>query len=160
MFLNVMVNVSNKIGPSLKILSELWKYFSQIPSINSSCRLKSMTLDGSTSIPTTTSSWLDLILTIGHTSDPSSFTLFSLLVSQAVNNWTNNSATKEVKVLMGRISVKINPNKLAQLNEYGVYHLASLLLSIASLVPEDPSPQQIAGQLLKVRTSILEIKNR
>ena len=67
---------------------------------------------------------------------------------------------KLVKVLMGRISVKINPNKLAQLNEYGVYHLASLLLSIASLVPEDPSPQQIAGQLLKVRTSILEIKNR
>ena len=160
MFLNVMVNVSNKIGPSLEILSELWKYFSQIPSINSSCRLKSMTLDGSISIPTTTSSWLDLILTIGHTSDPSSFTLFSLLVSQAVTKWTNNSATKEVKVLMGRISVKINPNKLAQLNEYGVYHLASLLLSIASLVPEDPSPQQIAGQLLKVRTSILEIKNR
>ena len=150
MFLNVMVNVSSKIGPSLDILSELWKFFSQITSINSSCRLKTMTLEGSTSIPATTSSWLDLVLTLGQTQDPSSFSLFSLLVSLAITSWTNNAATKEVKVLMGRISVKINPNKLAQLNEYGVFHLTTLLLSIASLVPEDQSPQQIAGQLLKV----------
>ena len=151
MFLNVMVNVTDKIGPSLDILSELWKFFSQITSINSSCRLKTMTLEGSTSIPATTSSWQELVETLGHIPDPSSFNLFSLLVNMAITSWTNNAASKEVKVLMGRISVKINPNKLAQLNEYGVFHLTTLLLSIASLVPEDQSPHQIAGQLLKVR---------
>ena len=147
-------SIVSKTGPSLDILSELWKYFSQPSAINSSCRLKTMTLDGTTSIPSSSTSWLELITTISDYNDPSSFIMFVQLCSSSLASWRNNvetgSVPKEVKVLMGRISVKINPAKLSQLNEYGAFHLTTLLLSIAFHCSEDLTPQQIAAQLLKV----------
>ena len=57
-FLKVISSVFSIVGPSLDILDELWKFFSQIPRLNSSCRLKAMTLEGSTSIPGSSSAWL------------------------------------------------------------------------------------------------------
>ena len=154
MFLKFLQSIVSKTGPSLDILSELWKYFSQPSAINSSCRLKTMTLDGTTSIPSSSTSWLELITTISDYNDPSSFIMFVQLCSSSLASWSNNVETgsipKEVKVLMGRISVKINPAKLSQLNEYGAFHLTTLLLSIAFHCSEDLTPQQIAAQLLKV----------
>ena len=161
-FLKMLLHVTSKIGPSLDILSETWKFFSQTTSMNSSCRLKTMTLEGSTSIPATTTAWLETVLNISAAADPSSFTMFAQLCSRAVGVWTNNTASdsggavaREVKVLLGRISVKINPAKLAQLNEYGVFHLATLLLCISAQAPGDLTPQQIAVQMLKVSKTFI-----
>ena len=59
---------------------------------------------------------------------------------------------------MGRVSVKINTTKkLSDLNEYGVYHLSSLLLCCAAQFSEDHNPHHIAKLLLQVSQEGLEI---
>ena len=63
----------------------------------------------------------------------------------------NNS--RKIKVFTGRVNIKFNSSRtLAQLNEYGVFHLSSLLLCCASQVSPDNTnnPHQIAKDLLKV----------
>ena len=62
----------------------------------------------------------------------------------------NNS--RKIKVFTGRVNIKFNSSKtLAQLNDYGVFHLSSLLLCCSSQVSDDiNSPHQIAKDLLKV----------
>ena len=52
----------------------------------------------------------------------------------------------------GRVNIKFNSSKtLAQLNDYGVFHLSSLLLCCSSQVSDDiNNPHQIAKDLLKV----------
>ena len=58
---------------------------------------------------------------------------------------------------MGRVSVKINTTKkLSDLNEYGVYHLSSLLLCCAAQFSEDHNPHHIAKLLLQVSQEGLE----
>ena len=45
---------------------------------------------------------------------------------------------------------RINPGKFNELNEYGIFHLSTLLLCISNLKPEETTSQEIARDLLKV----------
>jgi len=143
-FLKVLSSVFSFIGPSLDILDELWKFFSQIPRLNSSCRLKAMTLEGSTSIPASSSAWLSQVENISTLQEPSSFLMLVQLAEQSLESWKNNSENgstpKEPKILISRISLKLNAKKLALLNEYGVYHLGSLMLALTSAYPDNQIP--------------------
>ena len=63
-----------------------------------------------------------------------------------------------MKVFTGRVNIKFTSSKtLAQLNEYGVFHLSSLLLCCASQASDDNTntnhPHQMAKDLLKVSPS-------
>ena len=89
-FLTVVRHVSDKTGPSLDILTDLWKYFSSELTINNSCRLKSMTLDGQTSIPASSTAWLEMIENISHLNQPTSFMIFVQICQQALVTWRNN----------------------------------------------------------------------
>ena len=56
---------------------------------------------------------------------------------------------------------RINPGKFNELNEYGIFHLSTLLLCISNLKPEETTSQEIARDLLKVslqNTSFDDIK--
>ena len=76
--------------------------------------------------------------------------MFIQLCSVSMKHWKNNDNYKELKLLLGRISVKINPKKLKDLNEYGVYHLSSLLLVLSQENYQDESLPQHLSQLLSV----------
>ena len=89
-FLTVLRHVGSKIGPSLDVLTDLWKYFSSESTINNSCRLKTMTLDGQTSIPVSSSAWLEMIENISQMKQPSSFMIFVQICHQSLTTWRNN----------------------------------------------------------------------
>ena len=157
LFLRSLQIIMDKIGPSLEIISELWKHFSQITVINSSCRLKDMTLIGTTSIPSSSAKWLEVIHNIEDNTihgDPNSFVMFSQLCSCSIQFWNNNNVKmdgaipKESKAFMGRISAKLNPRKLKELNEYGIFHLSTLLLVLTSHQPRESSLATLSGQML------------
>ena len=149
------------------MIVDLWKHFSSETVINSSCRLKTKTLDGQTSIPASSSSWLEMVEKISELNQPSSFMMFVQICHQNLLNWKNNpgifhsesqplsllpfvSSDKvnknKIKVFTGRVNIKFTSSKaLAQLNEYGVFHISSLLLCCASQFCEENTskPHQI-----------------
>eukprot|EP00092_Neocalanus_flemingeri_P021533 GFUD01023355.1.p1 GENE.GFUD01023355.1~~GFUD01023355.1.p1 ORF type:complete len:1140 (-),score=265.99 GFUD01023355.1:67-3486(-) len=153
-FLCVISSVFSIIGPSLDVLDELWKFFSQIPRLNNSCRLKAMTLEGSTSIPSSSSSWLSHIQNLPSLQEPPSFMMFVQIAEQSLESWKNNCEDghipKEPKIFISRISLKINAKKLSLLNEYGVYHLGSLMLTLSSAYPDNQTPATTLLQMLQV----------
>ena len=57
---------------------------------------------------------------------------------------------KLLKSYIGRMRTRINPGKFNELNEYGIFHLSTLLLCISNLKPEETTSQEIARDLLKV----------
>ena len=89
-FLTVLKHVNTKVESSLELIVDLWKHFSSETAINSSCRLKSMTLDGQTSIPASSSAWLEMVENISELSQPSSFMMFVQICHQNLINWKNN----------------------------------------------------------------------
>ena len=153
-FLTVVSSVFSVVGPSLDILDELWKFFSQIPRLNSSCRLKAMTLEGSTSIPSSSSAWLNQVQKISSAQELTSFLMFVQLAEQSLHSWKNNcepgQTPKEPKVFVSRISLKLNAKKLILLNEYGVYHLGTLMLALCSANPENQTPATTLLQMLQL----------
>ena len=164
LFMKSLQKITEKIGPSLDILSELWKHFSQITVINSSCRLKDMTLIGTTSIPSSSLSWLEVVTNIKDHGDPNSFIIFTQLSSFSINYWNNNVKTdgtvpKESKAFMGRISAKLNQKKLKELNEYGIFHLSTLLLVLTSHQPKESSLVDLSGQLLSATNECFNVSS-
>ena len=153
-FLAVHSSVFCIIGPSLDILDELWKFFSQISRLNSACRLKVMTMEGSTSIPATSTAWLNQVQSLSSVKDPTSFLMFVQLAEQSLQWWNNNcepgQPAKESKIFISRISLKLNAKKIVVLNEYGVYHLGSLMLTLCSVQPENQTPATILLQILEL----------
>ena len=89
-FLTVMKEVNSRLGPSLDLIVELWKHFSSETAINSSCRLKTMTLDGQTSIPATSSDWLEMMENISELGKPTSFMMFVQICHYNLLSWKNN----------------------------------------------------------------------
>ena len=89
-FLTVMKQVNIRLEPSRDLIVDLWKHFSTETAINSSCRLKTMTLDDQTSIPASSSSWLEMVENISELSQPTSFMMFVQICQLNLVSWKNN----------------------------------------------------------------------
>jgi len=140
--LKVLVYISSLAPPSLDIIGELWKLFSKVPILNSPLRLKTMTMEGAACLPKSPTDWFAQIQDLSREADKStatSFTLFLSIISQSISKWMPNTSIvpKEVTTLAGRISISLSKKKAEGLNEYGVFHLSSLLMVLAR---SDPIP--------------------
>ena len=156
MFFNNLCLITGKIGCTIETLSEVWRYISQISVLNSACRLRTMTLDGCIVIPVSSAAWLEVVENISGFHDPTSLIMFSQLCVKTIKFWRNNNDTatvsKYLKVLIGRISLKLTESKLQELNEYGIYHTSTMLLCLSTRTIEDQLTENIhnlASQLLK-----------
>ena len=89
-FLTVLKHINTRVDPSLDLIVALWNHFSSETVINSSCRLKTMTLDGQTIIPASSSSWLEMVENISELSQPTSFMMFVQICQLNLVSWKNN----------------------------------------------------------------------
>ena len=158
--LQFVLSLQAALGPSLDLFDELWSrkgglLFSSLQRLNSACRLQKMTLEGATSLPASPSSWLSLVAalpsapTIPHPPSAlrphTSFQSFLQLTIHALQSW-KQLASKNAERLVTRFQLKLTPSLFSQLNEYGLYHCGSLLLSLCRA--GEPRASQLLLQLL------------
>ena len=138
----IISSIANRSPPSPHLVSDIWKIFSKASMLNSTFRLKTMTMDGAACLPKSPSLWLAQIQnldTTGNagTSSPTSFVTFLKIVATSLARWTREDAPavpREVTTLSGRISISLGGSKARQLTEFGVHHTASLCLVLAKVM--------------------------
>ena len=146
--LQIVLSIADSSPPSLDLVSDIWKIFSKANILNSTFRLKTMTMDGAACLPKSPSLWLSQIQNLDTaTTSPTSFVTFLKIVDTSLAHWTLDAPRYgpavpwEVATLSGRFSISLRGSKARQLTEYGVYHLTSLYLVLAKADPATNGPK-------------------
>ena len=144
--LQIVSTIADRSAPSLDLVSDIWKIFSKASMLNSTFRLKTMTMDGAACLPKSPSLWLAQIQNLDTTGNtgtgsPTSFVTFLKIVDASLARWTRDrpgadapAVPREVTTLSGRISISLGGSKARQLTEFGVHHTASLCLVLAKVI--------------------------
>ena len=118
------------VGPTLKHLDPLIKFFTSSLRLGSNFRLSGSGLvDGGTSIPSSPHSWfLQLSSRSPPSSSSTSFASFLHLLANALKMW---KGTKDYERLCSRLFISLPSSKLAGLSsEYSLHHTSSILLAL------------------------------
>ena len=78
--------------PTLDLVSDIWKIFSKASMLNSTFRLKTMTMDGAACLPKSPSLWLAQIqnLDTAGTASPTSFVTLLKIGATSLARWTRD----------------------------------------------------------------------
>jgi len=132
------------VGTGLLFLEKYWNFLSVLTRINSTFCAPSGNLKSYTIKPRTAVEWQRKVDELVAEVDGlgrggalrlamNSFDIFIDMVVATVKSWINNNKMKDVERLCTRLKQKLTKAKAGELNEWGVYHVVTLLAVVLKL---------------------------